>query len=112
MKLFEILKLLNPQCCRKLCCGTSQRVREQTGDDFAPPPLLPSEPSAPPYMYSYMENGGQGRGDDHYHLDHYKLDYDPSESEPLTQHDRSTRIWGSQRERISTWILKENSQNA
>lgn len=79
-------------CCRKLCCGTSQRVREQTGDDFTPPPLLPSEPSAPPYMYSYMENGGQGRGDDHYHLDHYKLDYEPSESEPLTHHDRSTRI--------------------
>ncbi|GFO47778.1 sodium-and chloride-dependent glycine transporter 1 [Plakobranchus ocellatus] len=91
-------EVVDSSCCRKLCCGTSQRVREQTGDDFGPPPLLPSEPSAPPYMYSYMENGGggggggNGRGDDHYHMDHYKLDYDPPESEPLTHHDRSTRI--------------------
>lgn len=79
--------------CRKLCCGVTERVREQNGEEFLPPPLLPPEPSAPPYMYSYMERGmnGTSRRDD-YHLDHYKLDYDPPETEPLTRNDRSTRI--------------------
>lgn len=58
-----------------------------------PATLLTSEPSAPPYMYSYMDRtpSDTGRRDD-YHLDHYKLDYDPPETEPLTRHDRSTRI--------------------
>ncbi|XP_059171297.1 sodium-dependent neutral amino acid transporter B(0)AT1-like [Physella acuta] len=79
--------------CRKLCCGVTERVREQNGDEFIPPTLIPSEPSAPPYMYSYMDRtiNGSGRRDD-YHLDHYKLDYDVPEAEPLTRNDRSTRI--------------------
>ncbi|KAH9509591.1 hypothetical protein Btru_043965 [Bulinus truncatus] len=79
--------------CRKLCCGVTERVREQNGDDFAPPPHLPSEPSAPPYMYSYIDRSmnGSHRHED-YDLDHYKLDYDSPETEPLTRGNRSTRI--------------------
>ncbi|XP_055872587.1 sodium- and chloride-dependent betaine transporter-like [Biomphalaria glabrata] len=81
------------QKCRKLCCGMTERIREQNGDDFSPPPLHPSEPSAPPYMYSYIDRSMNGthRHED-YDLDHYKLDYDPPETEPLTRNNRSTRI--------------------
>lgn len=89
--LFSVL--FHPKKCRRLCCGMMERVREQNGEEFLPPPLSASEPTAPPYMYSYLDRtlNGSGRRDD-YHLDHYKLDYDLPEAEPLTRHDRSTRI--------------------
>lgn len=78
----------------------TERVREHNGDEFTPPLIPTNEPSAPPYMYSYMDssyNGG-ATGGNSYPMDHYKLDHSPTELEPLTYGDmdrmdgRATRI--------------------
>ncbi|KAK7095897.1 sodium-dependent proline transporter-like [Littorina saxatilis] len=69
--------------CSKLCCGITERVREHQFDQLPPPP--PPEPTAPPYMYTYMDNA--------YPLDDtYKMEYDPPETEPLRPHNSQTRI--------------------
>lgn len=71
------------QVCSKLCCGITERVREHQFDQLPPPP--PPEPTAPPYMYTYMDNA--------YPLDDtYKMEYDPPETEPLRPHNSQTRI--------------------
>lgn len=69
--------------CSKLCCGITERVREHQFDSLPPPP--PPEPTAPPYIYTYMDNA--------YPLDDtYKMEYDPPETEPLRSHNSQTRI--------------------
>ncbi|XP_025082543.1 sodium- and chloride-dependent GABA transporter ine-like [Pomacea canaliculata] len=58
--------------CVKLWCGITERVREHNFDQLPPPP--PPEPTAPPYMYTYMDSA--------YPLDDvtYKMEYDPPET--------------------------------
>ena len=81
--LFSHLHATFPQVCSKLCCGVMERIREHPLDQLPPPP--PPEPTAPPYMYTFMDNA--------YPLDDtYKMEYDPPETEPLRPHNSQTRI--------------------
>lgn len=79
-----LLHTFDLQVCVKLWCGITERVREHNFDQLPPPP--PPEPTAPPYMYTYMDSA--------YPLDDvtYKMEYDPPETEPLRPHNSSTRI--------------------
>ncbi|XP_048251093.1 sodium-dependent proline transporter-like [Haliotis rufescens] len=76
----------------KCCCGVTERVREHEDTEheetlmaYHPPP---PEPTAPPYMQTYMEHS--------YPMDDLgynpKYDYDPPETEPLTASNHCTRI--------------------